>query len=435
MSKKRKLDTQTMRDMHRRADSSLIVYAVMLFEATGMGVLALRNGGIDWQAAAFAAGLPLITWLLTWALPKWLKVDKLLLTLTLFLCAVSLVTLTAIARSPVTPLDQAYAMGAGIVALLMGVGFARLVRKPRRWAPLIALAALAALAVPMVLGEWNNGAKNWITLWRGRISVQPGEFVKLALMVVLAAGLSGRSGRASRVLSLVFAAALCGILLLERDLGALLLYFLTTILVYFLATSNLPLCLAGLGTGAVGAVAAYKLLPYVQRRIAAWQNPWSDPTDTGFQIIQALIAIASGGLFGSGLGLGLPRNIPLYHSDFVFAAICEEFGCVFGVCLLAVYALIVMRGISIAMNAREGYHALLAFAVVAMLGLQTLLIVGGNIRLIPLTGVTLPMVAAGGSSMVSCMGGMGLLLGVSSINRIREEEAIERAEWMGGAAE
>ena len=134
-------------------------------------------------------------------------------------------------------------------------------------------------------------------------------------------------------------------------------------------------------------------------------------------------------LSGMGLGLGMPRMIPLYHSDFIFAAICEQFGMIFALCLLAVYVLIIMRGISIAMSCRNGFHALLSFGIVTMLGLQTLLIVGGNIRLIPLTGVTLPFIASGGSSMVSCLTGIGLLLGISSINADRDEEDVRRAEW------
>ena len=133
-----------------------------------------------------------------------------------------------------------------------------------------------------------------------------------------------------------------------------------------------------------------------------------------------------------GLGLGMPRMIPLYHSDFVFAAICEQFGMIFALCLLAVYVLIILRGISIAMSCRDGFHALLSFGIVTFLGLQTLLIVGGNIRLIPLTGVTLPFIASGGSSMVSCLTGIGMLLGVSSLNAQRDEEDVRRAQWQEG---
>ena len=155
-------------------------------------------------------------------------------------------------------------------------------------------------------------------------------------------------------------------------------------------------------------------------------NPWSDPQDSGYQIIQALIAIGSGGLFGMGLGLGYPRNIPLYHSDFIFAAICEEYGLIFALGLLGIYLVIVLRGASVAMNARSSFHALTALGVVALIGIQTLVIVGGNTRLIPLTGVTLPYISAGGSSMVSMMGAAGLLLGVSSINAHDELEDYKR---------
>lgn len=142
--------------------------------------------------------------------------------------------------------------------------------------------------------------------------------------------------------------------------------------------------------------------------------------------MQALIAIGSGGMFGMGLGLGLPRNVPLYHSDFIFASISEQYGLIFSILLIIIYVLILMRGISVATNARTSFHALLAFGVVAMIGFQTFVNIGGNIKLIPLTGVTLPFVSAGGSSMVSMMAGMGLLLGVSSINANDEDEDLRR---------
>lgn len=412
------------------ADVSLLTLGVMLFQASAMGLLAFKTNPIDLQALIFAVALPLVTRLLTRALPRYLGADGVLLNLTLFLCSVSLATLKAIAKSPITPRNQAIYMACGLVAMVAGMLFVRLTRRPEKWVLPLMLLSVAFLASPIALGSWKGGAKNWISLRNGAMSLQPSEFVKVSLMVVLSASLSRRSGKGRIACTLIFAALLCGILLYERDLGALLLYFLTTVIVFFLATSNLPLTLAALGAGAGGSVAAYYLFDYVKKRIAGWQNPWADPYGGGLQIIQSLIAIASGGTFGRGLGLGLPRNIPLYHSDFIFAAICEEFGCLFAIGVLAVYVLIIMRGVSIAMNAGQGFHALLSFAVVSMLGLQTLLIVGGNIRLIPLTGVTLPFIASGGSSMLSYMGAMGLLMGVSSVNREHEERQRERAEWL-----
>jgi cell division protein FtsW (lipid II flippase) len=245
----------------------------------------------------------------------------------------------------------------------------------------------------------------------------------------MAAGLSSRPNARRYVLFVGFVVLLCALLLAERDLGALLIYYLTTLFMYFAATSNLPLTLAGFLAGGVGSVLAYRALPYVQTRIAIYQNPWSHPETSGWQSIQALIAIASGGAFGMGLGLGYPRNIPLYHSDFIFSAIGEEFGMIFSLCVLAIYVLMVMRGVTVAMSARSSFHALLAFGIVTMLALQTLIHIGGNIKLIPLTGVTLPFVSAGGSSLISCMGMMGLLLGVSSVNANDEAEDLKNREW------
>jgi cell division protein FtsW (lipid II flippase) len=205
-----------------------------------------------------------------------------------------------------------------------------------------------------------------------------------------------------------------------------------TIALFFLGTSNAPLTITGLGAGVAGAYIAYNSFDYVKRRIATFINPWLDPLDSSFQIVQALIAIGSGGLFGMGLGLGMPRNIPLYHSDFIFAAICEEFGYLFSLCMLGVYVLIIMRGISIAMNANNGFHSLTALGISVQIGVQTLIVVGGNTKLIPLTGVTLPFVAAGGSSLVTCLAMTGILLGISSINTQYERESLARAEWQEG---
>ena len=289
-----------------------------------------------------------------------------------------------------------------------------------------------AVAAPLVIGDWQNGAKNWIRFGSGGPSVQPSEFGKLSLIFILAAQFSNRPRFRICLPAIAFAAALCGLLLVERDLGALLLYFLTTVMMFYAATSNLPITLGGLGMGVGGAVAAYNLFPYVAKRFEMFRNPWSDPLDSGWQIIQALIAIGSGGMFGMGLGLGYPRNIPLYHSDFIFAAISEEFGLVFALAMLGVYVLILMRGASVAMNARTSFHALVAFGVVSLIAVQTFVIVGGNIKLIPLTGVTLPFVSAGGSSMVSMMGAMGMLLGVSSLNANDEADDLRRLEWREG---
>ena len=402
----------------RRSLASLLLWSVILFQIPGMLLMAFRDSPIDIQSLVFSLVLPLATALFVWFVTAFWRVDQVLLTLVLFLCSVSLVILTAITRSPASPMKQAKFIGVGLVCMVFGIVFIRHFKPTPFWRTAMMILSLVFVALPLIIGHEKNGARNWIPLPRMDDStLQPSEFVKQSLCMVLAMTLSQRQSRPMKLISIGFGAALCAVLLLEKDLGALLLYFLTTVIVYFIATSNGLLSLLGLGAGAAGAVGAYYLFPYVQKRVAIWQNPWSDPTDSGYQVIQSLIAIGSGGLFGMGLGLGMPRSIPLYYCDFVFAAICEQFGMIFALCLLAVYALIVLRGISIAMRAKEGFHALIAFGIVTMLALQTLLIVGGNNHMIPLTGVTLPFISLGGSSMVSCMTGVGILLGISSMER------------------
>ena len=412
-----------------RSNTRLLLSAVMIFQVIAMLVIAFQSGTVNLQALILAAALPLATALVTALMGKAWPVDRAILIMVLFLCSVGLITLSDIAKSNETPRTQAIYALVGLAAMFIGAAFIRGWRHWKKFTPaLMGLCVLALLTpwLPAPIGGWYQGARNWVHL--GPLNGQPSEFMKPILILILASCFANRPRFVKCLPGIAFAAVCCGILLAERDLGAVLLYFLTTVFMYYVATSNAFISLSGLGMGAAAAVIAYKALPYVQDRIAIWQNPWSDPLDSGYQLVQALIAIGSGGLFGMGLGLGKPRNIPLYHSDFIFAAISEEFGLIFAIGLLAIYVLIIMRGLIVAFNARTSFHSLAAFGLVIMLGLQTMLIVGGNTKLLPLTGVTLPLVCYGGSSLVSTFFSMGLLLGMSSMNAEDEARDIEQLE-------
>ncbi len=411
-----------------RSNTHLLLSAVMLFQAAAMLLIAFQKQTVNPQALILAVALPLVTWLVTTLMGRVWPVDRAILILVMLLCSVGLITLSDIAKADVTPRTQAIYALAGIVAMFIGAALIRGWKQWKKYTPHLMLLCLAALASPFlpVIGIYKYGARNWVGL--AGFSVQPSEFMKPVMILCLASGFSGRPRFVKCVPTIAFAAMCCGILLAEKDLGAVLLYFLTTVLMYYAATSNAFITLSGLGMGALAAVIAYRALPYVQDRVAIWQNPWIDPQDSGFQLIQSLIAIGSGGLFGMGLGMGMPRDIPLYHSDFIFASITEEFGLIFAVCLLAVYVMIIMRGLIVAFNARTSFHSLAAFGLVIMLGLQTMLIVGGNTKLLPLSGVTLPLVCYGGSSLVSTFFSMGLLLGLSSMNAEDEARDIETLE-------
>ena len=418
---------EKMRKALMRSNTRLLLTAVVIFQALAMLLIALKPETASLQPLIFAAAIPLTTILVTNLMGKIWPVDRAILILVLLLASVGLIALSDVCRSEETPRDQAIYALAGVLAMFAGAALIRGLSDWKKRTPLLmALCALALMTpwLPGPIGGWHDGARNWIHL--GPISGQPSEFMKPVLIVILAAGFSNRARFARCLPYIAFAALCCGILLTERDLGALLLYFLTTVLMYYVASSNGALCIAGLGMGAGAAVIAYNAMPYVQDRVAIWKNPWSDPLDAGYQIVHALIAIGSGGLFGMGLGLGMPRNVPLYHSDFIFTSIAEEFGLIFSIALMAVYVLIIMRGLIVAMNARTSFHSITAFGLVAMLGLQALLIIGGNTKLLPLTGVTLPLVSYGGSSLVSTFFSMGMLLGISSMNAEDEARDIEK---------
>ena len=213
----------------------------------------------------------------------------------------------------------------------------------------------------------------------------------------------------------------------QQDLGAALLYFGVFLSMLYVATGSRFYVGTGLGMLVVMALVGYAFIDRVRLRGSIWLNPWADPQGSGYQIIQAMLAYASGGLFGSGLGLGYPTPwVPVAHSDFVFAAIAEEWGVVGGVGLLAALLVLVARGLRIALRAtlpgvrqaplrvQSAFVSLLAVGVSALLGWQTLVIVGGTLRLIPLTGITLPFVSYGGSSMLMLCALVGLLLRASA---------------------
>ena len=335
--------------------------------------------------------------------------------LTNFLCGTGLVLLLTV--SPVRGERQMLYYFFGL-ALMLFVSLA--VSRFRRLGLLSGIAAAAGLlllALPLLFGEWVNGAKNWVSLPGLEMPFQPSELVKLCLILVLARSFSGQPPFRRMLPALLFAALCLLLLMLQRDLGTALIYYAATLAVFFAAGGSLPMTALGLAGGVGAAVFGYAMFPHVRLRVAMWRNPWSDPTGGGYQIIQALLAIGSGGLFGVGLGQGTPEKIPAYYNDFIFAVACEQLGQVFGVLLLAVYAALLLRGVWLALRARRSFGMLLGCGAVSCLSIQTLMIAAGVIKLIPLTGVTMPFLSYGGSSLISCLGMVGILHGIDAGER------------------
>ena len=298
-----------------------------------------------------------------------------------------------------------------------------------------ALAGILLLLLVFVIGVEHKGATNWISL--GGIELQPSEFVKIIYVFFMAAMLSKTTRTAvverkekfkKIVIITAFAAVHVVILVVEKDLGAALIYFITYLVVLYVATMQPLYLAAGLGAGVGASLIAYRLFSHVRTRVVAWQDPWGHINREGYQVCQSLFAIGTGGLFGMGLGQGLPSTIPVAESDFIFAAISEELGVIFSVCLLLVYISSYIMFVNIAMKMKKRFYKLTAFGLSVVFIFQVFLCIGGVTKFIPSTGVTLPLVSYGGSSIIttivifSIIQGMYVMNGREEVTRSEQEE-------------
>ncbi len=402
--------------LHRDPGQRL-AQVVMLFFFSAFLLLGLKD--FAWQAFALALGVPAMISVGTNLLSRLFPTDKLLLSLTNFLCALGVLVLYA--TNPNYAYQQTIYYGVGLGTMVVCIYLVRIIRNWHIPVLLMIPVSLAMLALPLVIGKETNGAKNWFYI--GSLSVQPSEIVKLSLLVIISFYMS----RHKMIPWLFFAVCCLGLLMLQKDLGTALMYYGTTLMLYYASSGNLALTGLGLAGGGGAAVMGYKMFAHVKKRVAIWLNPWSDYENAGYQIVQGLMALASGGTLGCGLGMGTPTTIPVYHTDFIFAVICEQFGLIFGLCVLAMYVALIWRGATIAMAARRSFHGLLAMGCTVLIALQTFTIIGGVIKMIPLTGVTMPFVSYGGTSLVSSMCLIGLLQGVASLNDDDLDEDTELA--------
>jgi len=286
---------------------------------------------------------------------------------------------------------------------------------------------LVALVLPVFFGHEQGGAKSWLDF--GVFHFQPSEFVKILVVLFLASFLAeNRPVLTAGTKNLGWLSlpgpqewgplvAMWGVSLLllifQKDLGAALIYFSTFLTMVYVATSRIFYVLFGMVLFMAGAAASFYFFEHVRARVETWLNPWPYIETTGYQVIQSLFAINSGGMIGTGLGEGYPEFIPIVHTDFIFSAICEETGLIGGVGVIILFMIFVFRGIRIALRTRDEFAALVASGLTALMGLQAFIIIAGVTKLLPLTGVTLPYMSYGGSSLVANFILLGLLMNIS----------------------
>lgn len=267
------------------------------------------------------------------------------------------------------------------------------------------------MAMATFIGKSIYGSKNWVVI--GGFSFQPSEFGKLFLVAYLASSLKEYKNFKDLIKPAIVVMASLGFMVLQKDLGSALIFFGISVTMLYIATSKIKYIWTCFGLFSMGCVISYKLFAHVRVRFLIWKNPWPYANDQGLQVIESMFSIAYGGLFGTGLGLGHPKFVPVCTTDFIFSAICEEMGILMGFAILILYFLLFYRCMRAAVYADDKFSRLLAVGYSAMIASQVLVIVGGVTNMIPLTGITLPLVSYGGSSMIITFLSLGILQKIS----------------------
>ena len=342
--------------------------------------------------------------------------DKFLIT---FACILSVIGIAVMYRLDTSvAVKQFMWFTAGIIVFIVLVVAIPDIRNFSKYKNVFLIVTLLIMPMALIAGKEINGATNWVTI--GGFGFQPSAFGKITFVLYLSSALMGYEDKKNiaddfkqlwqPALVAVFS---LGCLVMQKDLGSALIFFGIAVTMLYVSTGKKKYVAITIVLSAIGAFVAYHLFSHVQARIDIWRDPWSDPNGGGYQIIQGLYAISSGGMLGSGLGQGYPGFVPVNTSDLIFAVICEELGMVFGLGIMIIYFLFFYRGMRAAFRVKDKFSQLNTIGLSAMIACQVLVIIGGVFAIIPLTGITLPLISYGGSSMLTIFFALAILQKIS----------------------
>ena len=407
---------------------------ILIFQVLALIIVVFTNKDVPYnQRIIFSLALVLGTYLTSLAANRITKGDKYIILIALFLFSIGSIMIYRL--EPSLAIKQSIWLIVGVTTYFLTYGFLKLIKGWERWGLIYYGLVVFLFLITLVFGSVQGGAKNWIII--GPISIQPVEIIKIVLVFYLASYFTGNLKTPKLVfkgidfspyLMMASIYILLGFLFLQAELGTALIVYGLFILMQFIYEEDRKQIYINLGLAIVGSVLAYLLFNHVRVRISTWLDPWSDINNTGYQITQSLFAIASGGFFGTGLAMGQPDLIPLAFTDFIFPAICEEMGIFAGIGLLMLFLLLVYRGFKIAVSQENEFFAMVALGLSIVFALQAFVIFAGVLKLIPLTGITIPFVTYGGSSIVSSFMAIGILQYTSEYIKTDKESLSEENE-------
>jgi cell division protein FtsW (lipid II flippase) len=400
------------------------LYLIAVFNIMAYTFLFLSNDSYSWNIIALGVFVTLLVCVAYLVIIKRNAGDEYLFLIVSMLLSIGLLMISRLDKG--LGIKQIIWVAMGITLFFL-VNYVYLrVGKWERFTYVYIFLPFILYLVTLILGKSINGAVNWISI--GGFTFQPSELSKILFIFFLASyfkkpdELFLKDSRYSEKTRVVVNRALLmfvtylniGFLVIQRELGTAVLMFLVFLILLYVFGRDLKILFLNSALIIPGLMASYALFYHIRVRVEAWIDPWADITDKGYQITQSLFAIASGGFFGTGVGMGRPDMVPAVTTDFIFSAICEEMGIFGGVAVVLLFMLLTYRGIKIILGVKNRFNKVLGFGIVVMMGLQTFIIIGGVIKLIPLTGITLPFVSYGGSSLITSFIALGIMQAISN---------------------
>lgn len=399
---------------------------LFLFEILSLFLLLVNQWGDTDKTVYYTwIGLILIIYISNFILNKISSGDNYIFLIVTMLMSIGIIMIYRI--DPTLGMKQLLWLSVGIAVFYFTYFSVKYIKGWDKWVTLYIGASYILFLMTFVLGTRKYGAINWINI--GGISFQPSEITKLLLIFIVASHYNNpeifKKYRFSDYILMGIVYSFIALLFLQKDLGTALIFYGIFLVVQFIYEEKRKLILYNIGLFSVGGAFGYILFDHVKVRVQTWIDPWTYIDNKGYQITQSLFAIAEGGFFGSGLGLGHPEFIPLAYTDFIFSAICEEMGIFTGIGIIMLFMILVYRGFKIALSQNDKFFRILAIGVSLLFAIQSIIILGGVLKVLPLTGITLPFVSYGGSSILSSFIALGILQVASEDLSYEEEEKSE----------
>ncbi|HZK33292.1 MAG TPA: FtsW/RodA/SpoVE family cell cycle protein [Tissierellaceae bacterium] len=384
---------------------------LLVFQILALSLLFInQRENIDEYTLMIGVGLVLIIYLSNYLLNKVSFGDNYIFLIVTMLVSIGIVMIYRI--DEILGVKQLIWVSIGIILFFLTYFIMKHIKGWENGIYLYLIGSYGLFLITLVLGTRKGGAINWIEI-TDRLTIQPAEIIKILLIFIVASYYSNKDKwkdikySAYYLMGILYSFIL--LLFLQKDLGTALVFYAVFIIIQYIYEENRKLILYNIGLFTISGVLGYIIFDHVKIRFQAWINPWKYIERQGYQITQSLFAMAEGGFFGKGLGLGHPEFIPVVYTDFIFSAICEEMGIFMGIGVIMLFMILVYRGFKIAMEQENIFYKILALGISSLFGIQSFIILGGVLKIIPLTGITLPFISYGGSSMLTSFIALGIL--------------------------